>query len=69
MAFWDNDQTANVSTISTSPIVDLAPLNPVSWWRMGDNATYPIIPNVGSLGSSAVMVGGLLPTDIIADAP
>jgi len=49
MAFWNNDQTVNVSTISTSPVEDLSPLTPVSWWRMGDNGTWKspqwLIPN------------------------
>jgi hypothetical protein len=40
VAIWNNDQTANISTISTSPVVDLASLNPTAWYRMGDNGTW-----------------------------
>ena len=49
ISFWNSDETANISTISTSPVVDLTSLNPVAWYRMGDNGTWKspqwLIPN------------------------
>ncbi len=49
VSYYDNDQTANISTISTSPVVDLTSLNPVAWYRNGDNGTWKspqwLIPN------------------------
>ena len=29
-----------IATLSTSPTVDLTPLNPLAWYRMGDNGAY-----------------------------
>ena len=49
VSYYNNDQTANVSTISTSPVVDLTSLNPSAWYRNGDNGSYKspqwLIPN------------------------
>ena len=49
VAIWGTDETANISTISTSPVVDLTSLNPVAWYRNGDNGTWKspqwLIPN------------------------
>lgn len=71
MAFWDNDQTANVSTISTSPVVDLTSLNPVAWYRNGDpngQASYPTITDVGSGGNNGTMTN-MVAADIETDVP
>ena len=49
VAIWGTDETANISTISTSPVVDLTSLSPIVWLRMGDNGTWKspqwLIPN------------------------
>ena len=49
VAIWGTDETANISTISTSPVVDLTSLSPIVWLRNGDNGTWKspqwLIPN------------------------
>jgi len=41
VAFFDSDQSANASTIYNGGVPnDMSSLSPVSWWRMGDNATW-----------------------------
>ena len=40
VAIWGTDETANISTISTSPVVDLTSLSPIVWLRNGDNGSY-----------------------------
>ena len=49
IAFWNSDETANLSTLSTSPTVDLTDLSPTIWLRNGDNGAYKspqwLIPN------------------------
>lgn len=41
VAVWNSDQSANVSTIYNSGVPnDLTSLSPISWWRMGEAATY-----------------------------
>jgi hypothetical protein len=40
IAFWNTDESANIATLSTAPTVDLTDLNPVAWYRMGDNGDY-----------------------------
>jgi len=59
---------SDIAITSTSPTVDLTSLNPVGWWRNGDDATYPTIPDVGSGGNSATMVN-MVSGDIVADVP
>ena len=78
IAFWNTDQSSNLSTIygsstpgSGSP-VDLTSSQPYCWWRMGDNdsasngSAAGIITNVGtsSTGSTNydLTVGGGSPT-------
>ena len=40
-AIWQSDETANISTIYNSGVpTDLASLNPLAWYRMGDNGSY-----------------------------
>jgi hypothetical protein len=40
-AFWDSDQSANFSTIYNNGIPNnLSSLNPLSWYRMGENGSY-----------------------------
>jgi len=40
IAFWNTDETSNLSTLSTSPTVDIADLSPTVWLRNGDNGAY-----------------------------
>ena len=49
VAIWDSDQSTNVSIIyNGGKPKDLSELSPVSWWRMGDKATYS---NPGGTGN------------------
>ncbi len=49
IALFQTDETANLSTLSTSPTVDLTDLSPTIWLRNGDNGAYKspqwLIPN------------------------
>jgi hypothetical protein len=40
IALFNTDETSNLSTLSTSPTVDLTDLNPKVWLRNGDNGAY-----------------------------
>jgi hypothetical protein len=41
VAIWNSDQTANISTIYNSGTPNnLSDLNPLAWYRCGDNSTY-----------------------------
>ena len=40
VAVWDNDQSANISTISATPLNDLTSLSPVGYWKLGEEATF-----------------------------
>ena len=40
VSIFDTDQSSNIATLSTAPTVDLASLNPIAWYRMGDNGAY-----------------------------
>ena len=47
-AIWDTDQRGNVAAIYNSGTAgNLSPLSatPLLWWRNGDGATYPTIPD------------------------
>ena len=49
VAIWGTDQSANIATLSTAPTVDLTDLNPIAWYRNGDNGSWKspqwLIPN------------------------
>jgi len=49
VSIFDTDQSANVATLSTAPTVDLTSLNPIAWYRNGDNGSWKspqwLIPN------------------------
>jgi hypothetical protein len=49
ITLFQTDETANISTLSTSPTVDLTDLSPTVWLRNGDNGSYKspqwLIPN------------------------
>ena len=40
VAIWNSDQSANISTISSNPLNDLTSLNPIVYYKMGENATF-----------------------------
>jgi len=41
VAVWNTDQSANVSTIYNSGVPDnISSFNPISWWRLGEEANY-----------------------------
>tara|TARA_R110000787_G_scaffold186869_2_gene298643 strand:+ start:5484 stop:6905 length:1422 start_codon:yes stop_codon:yes gene_type:complete len=39
-AIFNTDQTANISTLSTAPTVDISALLPIAWYRNGDNGSF-----------------------------
>ena len=58
-SFWQSDETANVSTIYNSGVPnDLTSLNPVTWYRMGDNGSYKspqwLIPENSNVANSRI---------------
>ena len=54
IAFWHS--LPNVSDIYTgATATDLSGLNPISWWRCGDNDTSPTLTDNGSGGNDATM--------------
>ena len=60
--FWDSDQSANASTIYNGGTPsNLSSLNPISWWRMGDAATWNgsvwTLTDQGSGGNNATSNG------------
>jgi hypothetical protein len=67
-AVWQSDETSNISTLSTSPIVDISSLSPIGWWRMGDDDTYPTITDIGSGSSNGTMIN-MDASDIVTDVP
>ena len=40
VAFFDSDQSANISAIGSTIPTDLSTYSPLGWFRMGDNATW-----------------------------
>ena len=40
VAVWNTDQSANASAIGSTIPTDLSTYNPISWWRMGEEAAY-----------------------------
>ncbi len=40
VAVWNTDQSENASAIGETIPTDLSTYNPISWWRMGEEATY-----------------------------
>ena len=48
--------------------LSLSSYNPISWWRMGDNDTYPTLTDNGSGGNNGTMTN-MVSGDIVADVP
>ena len=59
---------AEITTLSTSPTVDLTSLNPLAWYRNGDGDTYPTITDNGSGGNNGTMTN-MDAGDIVSDVP
>lgn len=68
IALFQTDETANLSTLSTSPTVDLADLSPYIWLRNGDGDTYPTITDNGSASNDGTMTN-MDASDIVEDTP
>ena len=47
---------------------DLSTLSPIGWWRNGDGATFPTIPDEGSGGNDGTMTN-MVAGDIVAVVP
>jgi hypothetical protein len=61
--------TGDVTSIYNSGAPgDLTALSPVGWWRNGDDATYPTIPDLGSGGNAGTMTN-MVSGDIVAVVP
>ena len=58
-----------IVTLSTAPTVDLTSLNPLHWYRNGDNDTYPTISDVGSAASNPGTMTNMDAGDIVSDVP
>ena len=68
IALFNTDETLNLSTLSTSPTVDLSGLSPYIWLRNGDGDTYPTITDNGSAGNDGTMTN-MDSGDIVEDTP
>ena len=71
-SIWDTDQRANVAEIYNSGTPDdlnnLATVPaPNLWYRMGDDATYPTIPD--QVGSNDGTMTNMVSGDIVTDTP
>mgnify|MGYP003112170466 CR=1 FL=1 len=61
LAVWDSDQSSNISTIYNNGVPnDLSSLNPLGYWRMGDNdnGTGTTITDQGSGGNNGTLTNG-----------
>ncbi len=68
-AVWQSDQTSKIATIYNLGIPnDISSLNPVSWWRMGEDDTFPTITDIGSGSSNGTMLN-MDASDIVTDVP
>jgi len=70
VAIWNSDQSSIASAIGSSP-VDLSSYSPISWWRMGDAATFGggnwVLTDQGSGGNngrSVNMIDSSRSTDV-----
>jgi len=56
VAIWSSDQSANASAIGSTIPTDLSTYNPISWWRMGEEANYTgrewVLTDQGSGGNN-----------------
>ena len=68
IALFQTDETSNLSTLSTSPTVDLTELSPYIWLRNGDGDTFPTITDNGSASNDGTMTN-MDASDIVEDTP
>lgn len=70
MAIWNSDQSANVAAIYNGGVTHnlaLLPSPPTSYWRMGDFAVYPTVPDV--TGSIPMTMLNMSASNIVNDVP
>jgi len=72
LAFWTNNQSTNISTIYNSGTpADISSLSPVSWYRMGEDATFSTnwsLPDNGSASNTGTSANMTI-ADLEGDAP
>ena len=72
VAIWDNDQSGNINDIynggGSGKPGNLASLNPLLWYRMGDGDTFPTLTDNGSGGNNGTMTN-MDSADIEEDTP
>jgi hypothetical protein len=68
-AIFDTTLSASdvTSIYNSGTPADLTSLNPVAWWRMGDDATFPTIPD--EVGSNDGTMTNMVAGDIVTDTP
>lgn len=71
VAFWNTDQTSNLSTISATP-TDLSTYSPINWYRFGDGDTWGgsswTLTDNGSAANNATSVN-MEEADRVTDVP
>lgn len=70
VAVFDSDQSLNAALIYNLGVpFDMTTLlqQPVSWWRMGDGDTYPLL--VDNIGSADFTMVNMTAADIVNDVP
>jgi hypothetical protein len=69
VAIWNNDQSANASSIYNSGTpLSLSSYSPLAWYRMGDGDTFPTLTDNGSGGNNGTMTN-MVSGDIVTDTP
>ena len=73
VAVWNTDQSANASAIGSTIPTDLSIYSPLSWWRMGEDATFDGIRDwnlvdQGTGGNDAV-TQNIAETERVTDVP
>ncbi len=72
VAIWQSDKSSDVATIySSGTPADLTSLSPVSWWRMGEDATFNTnwsLPDNGSASNTGTSANMTI-ADLEGDAP
>lgn len=70
VVIWDSELSASdVTSIYNSGVPNnISSLSPLSWWRMGDNDTFPTITDNGSGGNNGTMTN-MSSTNFVSDTP
>ena len=72
LAFWDSDQSGNISSIYNSGTpFDLSTLTnaPTNWSRMGDGDSYPLLQDSGTSNNLIWQMNSMTASDIVNDTP